>query len=293
MRGEGRRAPRRGDIATLLVFAGLAIAGCGPADSASTYEDYSDADFEAGAAPIALGLEVLATHPHDAEAFTQGLIEYEGDLYESTGLNGRSSLRRVDPETGVVEQRVDLSADHFAEGLERVDDRLIQLTWQSGKAFVYDLDDFERRGEFDYPTEGWGLCYQADAGRLVMSDGTSTLYFRDPESFAELGRVAVSRSGQPQDMLNELECVGKVVYANIWQSDEIVVIDPDSGAIGAVIDTRAAGSDPLLGEEERAGADVLNGIVWRPETGTFLITGKLWPKLFEVRLREGTGAADG
>ncbi len=238
--------------------------------------------WQPGMQPMALVVEVLASYPHDPTAFTQGLIDHEGDLYESTGLNGRSSLRRVDLETGRVEQRVELDEQYFAEGLERVGDRLIQLTWQSGKAFVYDLDSFERLGEHDYATEGWGLCLDEGSGRLVMSDGSDHLFFRDPERFEELGRIRVTRAGAPQDMLNELECVGGRVYANIWQTDQIAIIDPGTGAIGALIDTAAPGSDPLLAPEEAAAADVLNGIVWMEDREAFLITGKFWPRLFEV-----------
>lgn len=273
---------RFGALGRLTLLGLLLLAGCRGDPAAAPFVDLADADFEVGVTPLPLRVEVLASHPHDPSAFTQGLIDYGGKLYESTGLNGRSSLRRVDIETGAVELQVPVDEAYFAEGLERVDQRLIQLTWQSGKAFVYDLDSFELLAELDYATEGWGLCLAEAAGHLVMSDGSDQLYFRDPETFAELGRVAVTRAGQPQTMLNELECVGQVVYANVWQTDEIVVIDPDTGAIGAVIDTAAPGSDPLLTPEERASADVLNGIVWLEDADRFLITGKLWPRLFEV-----------
>lgn len=229
-----------------------------------------------GATPIALGVDVLATRPHDPRAFTQGLFLADGVLYESTGLNGESTLRRVDPATGRVLERVDLPDTVFAEGLARVGDRLIQLTWQNRVAFVYDRATFRQIGQHAYDTEGWGLCH--DGRRLVMSDGTSTLFFRDPATFGVVGQVAVTVDGVPRDLLNELECVGNRVYANVWQTDTIVRIDPATGIVDAVID--ASG---LLAPDERAAADVLNGIAWDPAAGTFLITGKLWPKLFEVR----------
>ena len=238
-------------------------------------------DVQVGVAPELQRVEVLDTREHDPAAFTQGLILHEGSLFESTGLRGRSSLREVDPDTGSVLRQIEIDAEYFAEGLERVDDRLIQLTWQSGTAFEYDLDSFAEIGRFEYETEGWGLCY--DGERLVMSDGSSTLFFRDSETFALEGQIEVTLAGQPIDQLNELECVGDAVFANVWQTDTILRIDPNTGAVGARID--ASG---LLTTEEQAAADVLNGIVYDPETGHFLITGKLWPRLFEVRFVAAT-----
>jgi glutaminyl-peptide cyclotransferase len=221
--------------------------------------------------------------PHDRSAFTQGLLLHEGTLYESTGQYGQSSLRQVDPATGEVLRRVDVPAELFAEGLALVADRLVQLTWREGVARVYDRDTFELVDELAYDGEGWGLCY--DGQRLVMSDGSDTLFFRDPETFELLGQVSVTRAGLPVSRLNELECVGEDVYANVWTTEEIVQIDKASGAVEATI--VAAG---LLTPEEREGTDVLNGIAYDPETGTFLITGKFWPKLFEVRFIESTAA---
>jgi glutaminyl-peptide cyclotransferase len=219
--------------------------------------------------------EVVRTLPHDPRAFTQGLVYHDGRFLESTGLRGRSSLRRVVPETGAVEHRVDLSSDRFGEGLALVGSELIQLTWQNRVALRYDLD-FARIGTFDYEGEGWGLCY--DGERLVMSDGSSKLYFRDPKSFAITGSVEVTRGGAPVRDLNELECVGSLVYANVWQTDTIVRIEPQSGRVLTSID--ASG---LLSASEATRADVLNGIAFDAATGHFFITGKLWPKLFEVR----------
>lgn len=220
--------------------------------------------------------EVVGTRPHDLMAFTQGLILYDGSLYESTGLYGSSSLREVDPETGAVIRQIPLAEQYFAEGLERVDDRLIQITWQEQIAFVYDINTFEPINTFNYDGEGWGLCY--DGVDLYMSNGSDQLTLRDPETFAVRETVSVTLEGQPVVRLNELECVGSTVFANIWQTDTIVQIDKESGEVVAVID--AAG---LLTDEERMLTDVLNGIVYLPESDTFLITGKLWPKMFEVR----------
>ena len=219
---------------------------------------------------------VLKVYPHDAKAFTQGLVYFDGGLFESTGLNGRSSIRRVNPDSGVVEAEVALDATLFGEGLARVNDELIQLTWKNGKAFVWNLSNLERIREHTYPGEGWGLCF--DGKRLVMSDGSDRLTFRDPRSFEEEGGVRVLRAGQAVRQLNELECVDGMVYANVWGSDYIARIDPASGEVTGWID--ASG---LLQGAERMNTDVLNGIAHVPERNTFLITGKLWPNLFEVK----------
>ena len=224
--------------------------------------------------------EVLAEYPHDDDAFTQGLVYAGGgELFESTGLRGRSTVRRVDLATGRVTQSESIDAAYFGEGLERVGDRLIQLTWQANLALVYDADTFEQVGTFSYDTEGWGLCLD-NQNRLVMSDGTSTLYFRDPSTFAELSTVEVTQDGEPLARLNELECVNGRVYANVWLTDTSVEIDPATGEVVAAID--ASG---LLSADEAQSADVLNGIAYRSDTDTFLVTGKLWPTIFEVRFR--------
>lgn len=223
-----------------------------------------------------LVVKVLSVRPHDATAFTQGLVWDHGTLYESAGLYGRSSLREVDPKTGAVRRQVSVPQGFFAEGLAQVGQRLIQLTWKEGVAFVYDVRTFEHAGELHYEGEGWGLCY--DGHRLVMSDGSDRLTFRDPHTFAVVGSVAVRQEGMPVHELNELECVDGAVWSNVWQTDEILRIDPQSGQVTAVVDARN-----LLSPEERTYADVLNGIAWDAVAKTFLITGKLWPKMFEVR----------
>lgn len=222
-----------------------------------------------------LRVRVVASYPHDRAAYTQGLEWHGGRLYESTGLVGRSTLRRVELETGVVEQRVDLPSELFGEGLTRVGRNFIQLTWQDGRAIVWDAATLRATHEFRYPGEGWGLCH--DGERLVMSDGSDRLVFRSPATFEKLGEVQVTLDGQPLRHLNELECVDGEVYANVWQTDHIARIDPRSGRVTAWID--AAG---LLTPAERAGAEVLNGIAYVRERDRFLVTGKLWPRLFEV-----------
>jgi glutaminyl-peptide cyclotransferase len=227
-------------------------------------------------APARLKVQVLATYPHDPSAFTQGLLLRDGALYESTGLYGRSTLRRVDPTTGEVAQSIVLNPRYFAEGLADAGDRLIQLTWKEDVAFVYDLTSFQQLGQLPYSGEGWGLC--SDGTRLVMSNGSSQLTFRDPGTFDVLGQVPVVAEGRPMEQLNELECVGDRVYANVWMTDTILRIDPASGQVDGIID--ASG---LLTPDERRNADVLNGIAYDPGDGTFLITGKLWPKMFRVQ----------
>lgn len=226
--------------------------------------------------------EVISVREHDLKAYTQGFLLHDGLLYESTGLRGESSLRQVDPETGDVLKSVTVPEEYFAEGLELVGDKLIQLTWQENVAFVYDLNTFEQIGTFDYTGEGWGLC--ADDQWLYMSDGSPFLSLRDPETFELVHQGMVTYQGQPVYNLNELECVGEYVYANIWKTNFIVQIDKMNGVVVAVIDA----SELLTAEETAAlgDQDVLNGIAYQPDTDTFLITGKRWPKMFEVRFVE-------
>ena len=229
--------------------------------------------------PAALRADVLQSYPHDAGAFTQGLLLHDGRLYESTGLYGRSSLRQVELATGKVLRQVDLPSNQFGEGLALAGDTLVQLTWREGVAPKYDLATFARNGQFTYAGEGWGLCF--DGTQFIQSDGTHRLTFRDPQTFAVTRQLAVTLEGQPVTALNELECVGDSVYANIWLTDRIVEIAKLNGLVEATID--ASG---LLSAEERRGLSqeaILNGIAYDPADGTFLLTGKLWPKLFRVR----------
>jgi len=233
----------------------------------------------ADVAPERLTARVVAVYPHDPKAYTQGLVWHGGELLESTGQYGSSTLRRVRPATGEVLQSVSLPADLFGEGLALIGEgeagRLVQLTWQNGRAFVWALDTFELVDEHHYDGEGWGLCH--DGKQLVMSDGSATLRFRDPRTFSVAREVDVTYLGRPVGALNELECVDGKVYANVWQTAEIVRIDPRTGAVDGVVDARA-----LVAEVDSAAVDVLNGIAWVPERRRFLLTGKLWPLLFEV-----------
>lgn len=223
-----------------------------------------------------LRVEVIRTYPHDRGAFTQGLLLDNGRLFESTGLVGQSSLREVELATGRVIRRVSVPAPLFAEGLTVVGDTLVQLTWQHGRALLYDKNTFTRTGEFSYKGEGWGLCTMGD--QLVMSDGSANLTLRRVKDFSVIRTLAVTLDGQRFDQLNELECVGSDVYANVWMQDIIVRIDSKSGRVTQHID-----APNLLSPIERQGVDVMNGIAYDPSDRTFLITGKLWPRLFRVR----------
>lgn len=247
-----------------------------PAPEPVSPAEMADTAAPAADAPQRLKLKIVSVRPHDPQAFTQGLVWDKGTLFESTGLYGTSTLREVDPRSGKVKRSRGVPQEDFAEGLALVGDRLIQLTWKEQRALVYRRADFQPDGELRYDGEGWGLCY--DGRRIIMSNGSDRLLFRDPKTFALLGDVQVTLAGKPVWALNELECVGGVVYANVWQEDNILRIDPATGKVTAVVD--ASG---LLTPEERRRTDVLNGIAWDPKAKTFLITGKLWPKMFEVK----------
>lgn len=228
--------------------------------------------------PARYRYSVANTYPHDPRAFTQGLVFRDGVLFESTGLHGESSLRKVRLETGEVLQRIDVDKQYFAEGLVDWNNSLIQLTWQSNVGFVYDLETFQSRRNFRYTGEGWGLT--RDATRLIMSDGSSTLRFLDPESLAEVGRLAVTGRGFAVSRLNELEMVRGEIYANVWQTDEVVVISPQTGHVTARIDF--SGLRARLGPSREI--DVLNGLAYDGAGDRLFVTGKLWPQLFEVRI---------
>jgi glutamine cyclotransferase len=220
---------------------------------------------------------VVHSYPHDSRAFTQGLIIRDGVLYESTGLNGRSTLRKVRLETGEVLQQVPVSRAYFAEGLTDWDGRLIQLTWTTHVGFVYDLSTLRRESTFSYTGEGWGLTH--DAHTLIMSDGTSRLRRLTPDTFREVGTIDVRDAGRPVQNLNELEFVRGEIYANVWQTDRICRIDPSTGRVTGWIDLAG-----LLSPAERPGTDVLNGIAYDAAHDRLFVTGKNWPRLFEIQL---------
>ena len=224
------------------------------------------------------GYEVVNSYPHDREAFTQGLIFRNGFLFESTGLNGRSTVRKVRLESGEVLQRRTVDQQYFAEGLTDWGDRLLQLTWQSNIGLVYDLASFTLTSTFAYRGEGWGITH--DSRRLIMSDGTPSLRFLDPVTFRETGRITVRDGAASVDELNELEFVKDRIFANVWQTDRIAMIDPESGAVTGWLDLKG-----LLTGRDASGANVLNGIAYDSVRDRLFVTGKLWPRLFEIRLR--------
>jgi glutaminyl-peptide cyclotransferase len=222
--------------------------------------------------------QIINVFPHDPQAFTEGLVWGNGFLYEGTGLQGRSSLRRTELTTGKVLQIHNLPAEYFGEGITLCRDTLIQLTWQSHLGFVYNKSSFDLLRDFSYLTEGWGLTF--DGSRLIMSDGTSVLYFRDPVSLDLTGTLQVKDNRTPVDNINELEYVNGKIYANIWQTDKIAIIDPQTGIIAGWIDLSG-----LLKTQIYSGqVDVLNGIAYDAQADRLFVTGKFWPFLFEIKL---------
>ncbi len=243
------------------------VIGCGPA-----------AEMEPAATVPVYSFEVVTAYPHDPNAFTQGLQFHDGYLYESTGLRGRSSLRQVDLESGRVLRRVNLPQRYFGEGLAIVEDRIYQLTWHAETGFIYDLETFRRLDQFTYEGEGWGLAY--DGVHLIISDGSSRLRFMDPDGFREVHTLEVTADGEPVRNLNELAWIEGEIWANIFRSDKIARIDPSDGAVLGWIDLTGI-LDP---RHARGQEDVLNGIAYDPETERIFVTGKLWPRLFEIRV---------
>lgn len=250
----------------LALLAGLLLAGsaASPASGSPVVPVY--------------GYEVVRVWPHDRKAFTQGLAWRDGELLESTGRYP-STVRRVRLEDGVVLQRQELGSALFGEGLTEIDGRVFTLTWRSGRGFVWDAGNLAPLAEFAYAGEGWGLA--DDGRRLILSDGTPVLRFLDPDTFAETGRVDVTLDGRPLARINELEWIEGEVFANVWQTDVLVRIDPASGEVTGLVDLSGLLSD-------RSGMDptndVLNGIAWDPDGRRLFVTGKNWPSLFEIRL---------
>ncbi len=232
------------------------------------------------------GYQIVARYPHNTASFTQGLEFRDGFLYEGTGKNGRSTLSKINLEDGQVLQSKRLASRYFGEGISIVGERIYQLTWQSNIVFVYDLDSFETITSHYHPTEGWGLTY--DGEQLILSDGSATLQFIDPETFQVTRTVEVTLQGRPIRNLNELEYINGEVWANVWMTNEIVRIDPYDGTINSVVDLNG-----LIEQTTTGGSDaVLNGIAWIPNTapesaagsGRLFVTGKLWADLFEIEI---------
>ncbi len=228
--------------------------------------------------PSVYGYEVVRTFPHDPAAFTQGLVIRDGVLLESTG-RAPSSVRRVRLEDGVVLQKHELAPEYFGEGLTEIGGRLVTLTWNNGVGFVWDAADLKPVSRFTYAGEGWGLTY--DGAQLILSDGSPNLRFLDPATFAETGRIPVTLNGRPVRQLNELEWIDGEVWANVWQTNYILRIDPASGQVVGIIDLNGLLPAGLIKDPND---DVLNGIAWDAKTRRLFVTGKNWPSLFEIKL---------
>jgi glutamine cyclotransferase len=225
------------------------------------------------------GYEVVHSYPHDPDAFTEGLFFDDGFLYESTGLEGHSSVRKVQLETGQVVEKHDLVPTYFGEGIVRWKDQLLQLTYKTEVGFVYDFRTFDLKRNFEYKGEGWSLT--TDGKRILMDDGTPEIRFWDPDTLKETGRITVTDQGQPVKDLNEMEWIKGEIFANIWQTDKIARIDPSTGKVVGWVDLTG-----LLTPSDQAGlqVDVLNGIAYDAKTGRIFVTGKKWPKLYEIKL---------
>lgn len=274
-------------VRTLVAALALSSAGfsCGDAPAGQTNASNTQnaanqmsGSNSQGATPV-YGYEVVNTWPHDTDAYTQGLVYDSGTLLESTGQYGESSLRRVELRTGKVIKRVDVPRQFFGEGMTLLGGKIYQVTWTTRKGFVYDPQSFAKLGEFAYDGEGWGLTH--DGRHLILSDGTDQLRFLDPETFRTVRTVGVTDAGRPLRELNELEYVRGEVFANVWHTDRIARIDPQSGRVVGWIELKG-----LIGDAERPDAEaVLNGIAYDEAGDRLFVTGKLWPKLFEVRIR--------
>jgi glutaminyl-peptide cyclotransferase len=250
----------------LAVIATSLVLACAPATTAQRKP-----------APVQ-SYKLIATFPHDPSSFTQGLVfASDGQMYESTGLQGESTLRRVEIATGKTLQRIDVPSQYFAEGLAMVGDELLQLTWQHKIGFVYDRATFKQKRTFSYPTEGWGIAYDGTS-RLVMSDGSDTLTFLDPKTFAPGKKLRVLDAGRPVSNLNELEWIEGEIWANEWMTDRIARISPNTGEVNAWVDLSS-----LFPQNQRVPpADVLNGIAYDRATRRIFITGKKWPRLYQI-----------
>lgn len=225
------------------------------------------------------GIEVVSSYPHDTDSYTQGLFIHDGQMYESTGVKGKSTFRKIDLQTGKALRRLDFDRKYFVEGSVIFSDELFILTWESRVAFIYDANTLEYKSSWKYPREGWGIT--TDGKQLIASDGSSYLYFMN-EKFAVDRKLMVTLEGRPVRFLNELEYIDGKVWANVYMTDEIVIIDPKDGEVEGVIDCRG-----LLPRSMRTpDTDVLNGIAYDSDNGKIYLTGKNWPKLYEVRLVE-------
>ncbi|RYY23906.1 MAG: glutaminyl-peptide cyclotransferase [Sphingomonadales bacterium] len=250
----------------IMPLALIALAGCG-----------SD-----NGPPKVQSVEVVRVLPHDSQAFTEGLFFKDGMLFESTGEEGTSGFRKVTPETGEIAARTQLGSEYFGEGIIGWKDRIYQLTWKNQKGFIYNAKDFTPIGEFAYQGEGWGLTHNDRS--VIMSDGTATLRFLDPDTMAQQSTLAVTANGCPVKELNELEWIDGEIWANIWRTDLIARIDPASGKVKSFVDVAALGP-PMPSEDE-----VPNGIAYDAGTKRIFVTGKMWPQLYQVKVSDAPGA---
>lgn len=261
--------------ALTLLLSGLLLAACG---QGAARGKRPAATRTAATEPVRYTYKVRAVHPHLRSSYTQGLLYTDGVLWEGTGQHGQSVLQRVDPTTGRATVVARLPRTEFGEGIALLDGKIYQLTWQSNKAHVYDAATGRKLREFRYAGEGWGLT--TDGKRLYLSDGSANIYTVDPATFRREGHVTVTFKGEPVQLLNELEWIDGRIWANVYTTDQIAVIDPATGAVEGVIDLTG-----LLPEEDaNATTDVLNGIAHDPATGRIFVTGKNWPKLFEIEI---------
>ena len=276
MRHVGRRFALGSMLATVVLFVAICPEGPSSGDREQS-QRHRVASENASSIPV-YTYKVINVYPHDRNAFTQGLVFDNGDLIEGTGLYHRSSLRRVSLKTGEILQYHELPPHLFGEGVAIHNNKIIQLTWQSNVGFVYDKDSFKLLRKFNYPTEGWGITF--DGEHLVMSDGTANLFFLHPDSFEEQKRIKVRDNNGAVKRLNELEFIEGEIYANVFQTDRIARINPKTGRVVGWIDLTG-----ILATEERGRpVDVLNGIAYDSENNRLFVTGKLWHKLFEIKL---------
>ncbi len=268
-------------LTSLAVVPDLFVKEAAP--GAAGPEEAGDRSGPEGCRPRRYGYTVVRAHPHDPDAFTQGFLHHGGLFYEGTGRYGASTLRTVDPGTGKVLRMAKLPPTVFGEGIALHDGRIIQLTWRAGAGIVFDLDTFRPIRTFRYPGEGWGITH--DGARFIMSDGTAELRFWDLSTFRETGRVTVRDRGEPVERLNELEYIKGEVFANVWLTDRIARIDPDSGCVTGWIDLAGLRPSGLRGKGE-----VLNGIAYDQAGDRLFVTGKNWPAVFEIRPAPAPGA---
>ncbi len=290
-----RRVGRTGRVTLAVVLVAIVLVGgaagfyylgfprnaSSPTTSTTTLPTTSTATTTGSLTPAPVyTYKVLNVYPHDADDFTEGLVYHNGFLYESSGLYGNSSLRRVDLDTGQVLQIYNLSSEYFGEGITIVNNTIIQLTWQNNTGFVYDLASFRFLQNFSYPTEGWGLTN--DGSQLIMSDGTANLYFLNPQTFQRTGEITVHDGATPIVNLNSLDYINGSIFANVWLTNRIAIINPGTGQVTAWIDL--TGIENMTGCHCDVGNDVLNGIAYDAQSNRLFVTGKMWPNLFEIQI---------